>query len=327
MASEPPAGEPIGAPTMADVLAARLRIRPHLDPTPLHQWPGLSELTGADVWVKHETCQPIGAFKVRGGVNLLVSLDPATRARGVACASTGNHGQSVAWAARRFGVAATVVVPEGANPVKVRAIRQLGAQVLAVGRDFDEARQACEARCRADGTRYIHSGDEPLLIAGVATAALEVLEAAPALEVLFVPVGGGTAAAGACLVAAALAPSCQVIGVQAAQAPAAYRSWRAGALLEDRMATAAEGLATRTAFRLPQGILRAHLADFVLVEEAELASAMRAMLEHTRTLAEAAGAAPLAAMLADPQRWRGRRVGLLCTGGNVTLEQLRALLG
>ena len=313
-------------PTMADVLAARARIRPHLLPTPLHDWPGLGELVGARVWVKHENHLPTGAFKVRGGVNLLACLDPATRALGVVAASTGNHGQSVAWAARRFGVAATVYAPAGANPVKVAAMRQLGATVVLSGRDFDDAREACEARSRRDGSRYIHSGDEPLLIAGVATATVEVLEAEPDLEVLIVPVGGGTGAAAACLAARALAPELEVIGVQSEAAPAAHDSWRQGRLVEAPMATAAEGLATRTAFDLPQRILRAHLDDFVLVTEAQLRDAMRSMLAHTRNLVEAAGAAPLAAALAHRDRWRGRRVGLMCTGGNVSPEQLSALL-
>ncbi len=311
---------------MADVLQARARIRPHLLPTPLHHWPGLSELTGAEVWVKHENHLPIGAFKVRGGVNLLACLDDDARSRGVTAASTGNHGQSVAWAARRFGVAATVYVPQDANPVKVDAIRRLGATVVAGGRDFDEAREACEGQSRARGSRYIHSGNEPLLIAGVATATCELLEAEPTVEVLIVPVGGGSGAAGACIAAAALAPAIRVVGVQAEAAPAGHRSWTAGHLVEDRMETFAEGLATRTAFELPQRILRERLDDFVLVGEAQLRQAMRAMLLHTRNLVEAAGAAPLAALLADPDRWRGRRIALMCSGGNVSPDQLRALL-
>ncbi|HUY98474.1 MAG TPA: pyridoxal-phosphate dependent enzyme [Verrucomicrobiae bacterium] len=318
--------ERLRPPTITDVLVARARIRPHLLPTPLHRWPGLDQLVQAEVWVKHENHLPTGAFKVRGGVNLVACLDPDARALGVVAASTGNHGQSVAFAAQLFGVAATVYVPQDVNPVKADAIRSLGATVIATGRDFDDARLACEARSRSDGSRYIHSGNEPLLIAGVATATVEMIEAQPDLEVLIVPVGGGSAAAGACIAAKALCPGLEVIGVQAEAAPAAHRSWREGRLREAEMATFAEGLATRTAFALPQAILRQHLDDFVLVSEAQLRCAMRAMLRHTRNLVEAAGAAPLAAAAVLTDRLRGRRVALICSGGNVSYAQLRQLV-
>src|SRR3954447_1344447 len=149
----------------------------------------LDAVAGTEVWVKHENHQPVGAFKVRGGVNLVSRLSADERARGVVAASTGNHGQSVAWAAERFGVRATVVVPEGANPVKVSSMRALGAEVILAGADFDEARQHCEALAAREGFRYVHSGDEPLLIAGVATATLEILEEQPAVDVIVVPVG------------------------------------------------------------------------------------------------------------------------------------------
>ena len=314
-------------PTLRDVLRARRQIRDHLLVTPLHPAPGLSALVGTEVSVKHENHLPTGSFKVRGGVNLLAQLDPATRARGVLAASTGNHGQSVAFAAQLFGAPATVFVPEGANPVKVAAMRQLGATVIATGVDFDDAREACEARAAATGARYIHSGDEPLLIAGVATHTLEILEQDPTVEVIVVPVGGGSGAAGACLAAKAVDPAITVIGVQSAAAPAAHRSWRQGTLVAAPMETFAEGLATRTAFALPQRLLRAHLDDFVLVSDDAIRAAMLAMLEHARTLCEAAGAAPLAAALQLRERLRGRRVALICSGGNVSPAQLRAVLG
>src|SRR5438093_8916390 len=199
-------------PTFADVLAARRQIRPYLHPTPLYSYPALRELVGAEVWVKHENHQPIGAFKVRGGVNLLSRFDAADRAQGVTAASTGNHGQSIAWAAHRFGVRAVICVPEGANPVKVEAIKAWGAELVEHGRDFDEAREHCEELAARHGYRYVHSGNEPLLIAGVATETLEIVEQQPGVDVIVVPVGGGSGAAGACIVARALGRPVEVIG-------------------------------------------------------------------------------------------------------------------
>jgi threonine dehydratase len=312
-------------PDLADVLAARQRIAPYLGATPLYRYPALDALTGAEVWVKHENHQPVGAFKVRGGVNLVSQLGADERQRGVIAASTGNHGQSVAYAADLFGVRAVICMPEQANPVKVESMRALGAEVVFSGRDFDEAREQCEKLATEHGYRYIHSGNEPSLIAGVATSTLEILEAEPATEVIVVPVGGGSGAAGACVVARAVRPSIEVIGVQSEAAPAAYRSWRAGTLVEDTTSTFAEGLATRTAFELPQRILRDLLDDFVLVSEDALKSATRVMIEKTRNLVEPAGAAALAAVLAAPRRFAGRKVAVVCSGGNISPAQLTAL--
>src|SRR5215217_761601 len=202
-------------PDFPDVLRAQRQIRPYLARTPLHRYPAVDTLIGADVYIKHENYQPVGAFKVRGGMNLISQLDQAERERGVIAASTGNHGQSVAYAARQFGVQARIVVPEGANPGKVAAMQGMGAEVIFHGANFDEARQHCEALAATHGYRYIHSGDEPLLIAGVATGPLEMLEDMPDLAAILVPVGGGSGAAGACIVAHAVNPALEVIGVQA----------------------------------------------------------------------------------------------------------------
>ena len=307
------------------MLAARQRITPYLRPTPLYHYPALEMLTGAPVWVKHENHQPVGAFKVRGGVNLVSQLAPADRRRGVSTASTGNHGQSVAYAANLFGVHAVICVPEQANPVKVESMQALGAEVIFHGQDFDEAREHCEKQASEHGYRYIHSGNEPSLIAGVATCTLEILEARPDTEVIVVPIGGGSGAAGACVVAKAIRPSIEVIGVQSEAAPAAYRSWQARALVPDATSTFAEGLATRTAFELPQQILWALLDDFVLVSEDALRTATRLMIEKTRNLVEPAGAASLAAVLGAPERFAGRKVSIVCSGGNISPAQLAAL--
>lgn len=316
----------IEPPVFTDVLAARAVIGRHLRRTPLASYPSLDALLGARALVKHENQQPTGAFKVRGGVNLVSSLSDDERTRGVIAASTGNHGQSVAYAARLFGVRAVCVVPLGANHAKVSAMQDLGAEVVFHGRDFDEARERCEGLARERGMRYVHSGDEPLLIAGVSTIALEIFEDAPEVETIVVPVGGGSGAAAACLVAKTLNPRVEVIGVQAERAPAAYKSWRAKELLTDSMETEAEGLATRTAFGLPQRMMWEMLDDFVLVSEEEIRRGVALYVEHARSLAEGAGAASLAAALKLRERLAGRTVALVLSGGNITVEQLRRAL-
>ena len=313
-------------PTLADVLEARRRISPHLRPTPLYGYAGLNELLGAEVFVKHENHQPVGAFKVRGGVNLISQLSPEDRRRGVIAASTGNHGQSIAYAARLFGVRATICVPEDANPIKVASIRGLEGEVVFHGRDFDDAREHAEELARERGSRYVHSGNEPLLIAGVATETLEILEEQPKIDVIVVPIGGGSGAAGACIVAKAINTSVRVIGVQSYAAPAAFRSWREQRLVEDRTNTFAEGLATRTPFELPQRILWRWLDDFVLVSDDEIRAAQAVMIDTTRNLIEAAGAAPLAGALRLGPELASKRVALIASGGNATRAQLLELL-
>ena len=313
-------------PEFKDVLLAQCRIRPYLPRTPLHSHPAVNQLVGTEVYIKHENYQPVGAFKVRGGINLISQLSSEERKRGVISASTGNHGQSVAYAAGKFGVQARIVVPEKANPGKVAAIQGMGAKVIFHGAVFDEARLHCEALARERGYRYIHSGDEPLLIAGVATEVLEMLEDQPDLQVIFIPVGGGSGAAGACIVAQAVNHEIRVVGVQSEASPAAYQSWKQKKMVEAPNRTIAEGLATGTAFSLPQAILWEYLKDFILLPDAEILRAMTWMVERAHTLAEAAGAAPLAAAYHLREELKGKKVGLICSGGNVSLEQLKQAL-
>jgi threonine dehydratase len=313
-------------PTFADVLRARKTLAPYLKPTPLYAYKSLDDLIGAEVRVKHENHHPIGAFKIRGGINYMAHLPAEARARGVITASTGNHGQSIAYAARLFGVRAVVAMPNGANPVKVEAIRNFGAEIHFVGRDFDDCREYVQATAEQEGLRFISSGDEPLLIAGVGTHTLEIVEDWPDVEVVIVPVGGGSGASGACLVAKALTPAIEVIAVQSEAAPAAYLSWKERRWVEAQNETFAEGLATRTPFDMPQAILRRDLDDFVLVSEAELQAATLLAIEKTRNLVEGAGAAGLAAALKLRDRLQGRRVALIVTGGNLTLAKLREML-
>lgn len=313
-------------PTFLDVLRAKQNIAPYLPRTPFFKYPALDATAGLDLHVKHENYQPIGAFKVRGGINLISQLSDDEKKRGVISASTGNHGQSIAYAARLFHVPATIVVPENANPVKVDAMRALGANMVFHGPDFDAAREHCEALAEEKHLRYVHSGNEPLLIAGVGTYTLELLEDVPDIDVIVVPIGGGSGAAGACIVAKTINPNIRVIGVQAEKAPAAYKSWQSRSLVEDTNATFAEGLATRTAFALPQRILWDLLDDFILVGEESMRDAIVMFLQKAKTLAEGAGASSLAGALQLRDQLEGKQVALILSGGNITPEQLRTVL-
>ncbi len=314
-----------GEPSFADVLAARDFLAAYLRPTPLIRREALNRALGLDVWLKCENLLPTAAFKVRGGLNL-IGRDPTAKA-GVIGASTGNHGQSLSYAGGVFDVPVTIVVPNGANPLKVAAMRANGATIVEHGNDYDDAREECERRAAATRTRYVHSGNEPFLIAGVATAALEVLSERPDVDVFIVPVGGGSGAAGAALVAKTLRPEMTVVGVQAEGASAAYRAWRDRApRTTERAATFADGLATRTSFDLPQRMLAALLDDFVLVTDDELYSAMRLLLVEGHVVAEGAGAAPVAAARRFADRFSGKRVVCWVSGGNATADSLRRAL-
>ncbi len=312
-------------PSLRDVIAARLNVYRHLKPTPLHCYPGLGELIGAKVWVKHENHQPVGAFKVRGGLNLVAQLSEKERAAGLYTASTGNHGQSIAFAARAYGVHATIAVPEGANPGKVAAMRGLGAEVAFHGPDFDSAREWVMGIAATRGGRYV-GPTEGLLIHGVGTYALEILEDLPEVDAIIVPVGAGSGVCATGIVAKTINPGIQVIGVQSAQAPAIQMSWASGKPVSADMSTVAEGLATRVPFENTQRIMRRYLDDFVLVEDTAIEDAILLLLEHTHNLAEGAGAAALAAAIKLKSRLAGKNVVLVMSGGNLSVDQLRRLL-
>lgn len=313
--------------SLADVLRARQAIAPYLRPTPVLEPAELGEALGCSVSLKCENMQPTRSFKVRGGIHLISTLSDDERARGVLAVSTGNHAQSVAYAARLFRVPATIYMPEDANPLKMAATRRLGARVVQSGHDFDAAKEAAESFAAQAGLRYIHSGNEPFLIAGVATAALEWLEATPDLETLFIPLGGGSGVLGAAIVAHAINPAIRVIGVQSQGAPAVYRSWKEGRRIEtDAVHTFAEGLATRRPFELTLAWLPRLVDDVMLVSDAELRAAIRLLFATTRQVAEGAGAAALAALCQRRQELAGRRVGLMLSGGNLTDRQVREIL-
>jgi len=278
------------------------------------------------VYIKHENHLPTGAFKTRGGINLIYNLNRKQRHRGVVTASTGNHALSIVYASNLFNVPVTIVMPEKSNPTKVKAIKSMGAQIVFFGRIFDESKDYAEKLAGERRARFIHPANEPDLIAGVGTYALEIFEEVPNLDVIIVPVGGGSGASGCCIVTEAVNPECQVIGVQAAMASAAYLSWKGGKIVKDKMETEAEGLATEIGYELTQEILQDYLADFVLVSEEEMVQAILLIMELIRNMAEEAGASPLAAALKIKERIKGKSVALVLSGGNISMNRLRKIL-
>ncbi|WP_394828538.1 threonine/serine dehydratase [Pendulispora albinea] len=312
-------------PTFTDALQARRVLHDRLTPTPMWSYPGLDAVLGANVHVKHENVQPVGAFKVRGGITLLSSMSEEHRRRGVVSYSTGNHAQSVAYAARIFGVPCCIVMPERANPEKVRAVRALGSDVVLEGATVDECSSVAVRVAGERGMRLVQP-DEPELIAGVSTCYMEIFERVPDLDAVVVPVGSGTGAAAACLMAAAMAPRCRVIAVQSEASPAGHESFRQGKCVSHSNRTVAEGLATGRGFVLPQEIVRGKLSDFLLVSDAAIRSAQRLMMTHAHTMAEGAGAAAVAAVLARPDLFADRKIAVVCSGGNASAAEMAEVL-
>jgi len=313
-------------PTLRDVYRAKKTIAPHIPRTPLHYSAGLSEMLDAEIYLKHDEYLPLGAFKGRGGINLLANLTDEEKERGLITASTGNHGQSVASACRLFGVRITIGLPENANPNKVAAMQALGAELIFHGDTFDAARLHCELLAKEEGYRLVHPVNDPFLIAGVATQALETIEDLPDVQVLMVPLGGGSGVSGACIVAKGIDPSIEVLAVQSEQAPAGYLSWKKGEIVEAEMTTFAEGVATGSGYELAQEIIRGLLDDFLLVSDDDIRRAIGTLVEKAHTLAEGAGATALAGAIKHPEKIRGKRVAVTVSGANITVDQLRQSL-
>jgi len=317
-----------GAVHFDDIIAARRLLAKRLTPTPLVTHPLLSQRLGCQVSVKLENAQALGSFKIRGGLNFVASLDAADRQRGLVTATRGNHGQSLAYAAQLFKTRCTVFVPTGNNPDKNAAMTALGAEVLTSGHDFDSAWTAAEEFSRRNGARAVHPSCEPTLIAGYATVAIEIIEQAlQPFDSVFVPVGGGSLAAGMGLVFKALSPHTRLVGVQAANAPALCRAFHSGQMLEAPVAeTIADGLATRVPSANTVAILRETLDDLIEVDEAELHTAIRCYADTLHQLAEGAGAAALAGASRMRRRIASQRVGLVLSGGNITSSMLLSVL-
>jgi threonine dehydratase len=316
-------------PTFEDIVAAREFISPYLPKTPLVRVAKLSEELGCDYYVKLENLLPTGAFKVRGGVNLVgnefsTGSDRVT----LVSASTGNHGQSIAYAGRLFGAPVIIYAPtENVNEAKMQAMRDLGAEVRLHGRDVDEARLECERVARAEGFRYVHFANEPKLIAGVGAIGLEIFEDLPDVDVIIAPAGGGSCASGNCIVANKLNPRVRVIAVQSEAAPAMWHAWRNRTLDPyPTMETVHEGLGTRVPFELTNKILWELLDDFLVVTDEEINEAIVVLARHAKQVAEGAGAASLAAAIKLRDRLRGKKVVGVLTGGNIPLERFRKLM-
>ncbi len=303
--------------TLADIEAASRHVYAAMPPTPQQQWPLLAVRAGCDVWVKHENHTPTGAFKVRGGLNLLAQLVVRDQALpGVISATRGNHGQSLAFAARRHGAHCVIVVPEGNSPGKNAAMRAFGAELIEHGRDFDEAREYAGLLAGERRLRFV-GPFEPELVAGVATYALEFLRAIGDLHTVFVPIGCGSGICGLIAARDALGLATRIIGVVSTEASAYAQSFRRRTAIETATAiTIADGMAVRVPVPAALDIIWRGAHDVVEVTDAEVEAAMRAYLDDAHQLTEGAGAAPLAALLKTPDR-AGRRMGVILTGGNI----------
>jgi len=315
-------------PTFNDILAAREFVGQYLPKTPLVRSRNLSEILDCDYYLKCENLQPVGAFKVRGGINLVGTAPDQEREVGLVSASTGNHGQSIAYAGRLFGARVIIYAPaENVNQTKMEAMRDLGAEVRLHGRDFDEARLEAERIARQEGHRYVHSANEPALIAGVGTIGLEIFDDLADVDVIIVAAGGGSCASGNCIVARQINKRVRVIAVQSEQAPAMWHAWKTRTLDPyPTMETEHEGLATRVPFELTNQILWDLLDDFVLVSDQEINHAIRLLAQHAKQVAEGAGAASLAAAIKLGDQLRGKKVVGILSGGNIPLDRFAAIM-
>ena len=317
-------------PTFADIVAAREAISEFLPKTPLVRLNKISDMLQCDYYAKLENLQPTGAFKVRGGINLVRNEVRAGDRKPITLitASTGNHGQSIAYAGRLFGARVIIYAPtENVNESKMQAMRDLGAEVRLHGRDFDEARLEVERLAREEGYRYVHSANEPLLIAGVGTISAEIFEDLADVDVIIAPAGGGSCASGACIAARELNPNVKVFAVQSDAAPAMWHAYQNRSLDPyPTMQTAHEGLATRVPFELTNKILWTGLTDFLLVSDEEINDAIRILAREAKQVAEGAGAASLAGALELRDTLRGKKVVGILTGGNIPPDRFAKLL-
>lgn len=311
--------------TLADVEAAGRTIAGAILETDCDKSRTLSEMFGNEIWLKFENLQFTASFKERGALNRLSALRQEERRRGVIAMSAGNHAQGVAYHARRLGIPATIVMPEGTPMVKVENTRRLGAEVILDGPTLEESAAFAVAHGAERGLTFIHPYDDPLVIAGQGTIAPEMLRAVPELETLVVPIGGGGLISGIAVAAKALKPSIRIIGVQAALYPSMYNRIK-GASLPVRGDTLAEGIAVKSPGVLTEAMIRRYVDDIVLVSEADLERAVSLLITIEKTVVEGAGAAGLAALIADPRRCRGQKVGLVLCGGNIDTRLLASVL-
>ena len=310
---------------LSDIEAAQRALAGQVVRTPMLAAPKLSELTGAQVFIKYENLQVTNSFKDRGAFVKLSSLTKDERANGVIAMSAGNHAQAVAYHARRLGIAATIVMPVTTPFVKVEATKAYGAKVLLDGETVAEAQARAEQEAQANRLTFVHPYDDEKIIAGQGTIALEMLEDVPDLDVIVIPIGGGGLIAGNAIAARERRPQIEIVGVEAALYPSMYNALR-GETRQIGGPTLAEGIAVKNVGKLTLPIVRELVADVLLADEAHLERAVNAYLTLQKTMAEGAGAAGLAAMLAMPERFRGKRVGLILCGGNIDPRILASIM-
>jgi threonine dehydratase len=313
------------AVTMADIRAAHERIAPSIVRTPTLYSRTLSQLTGANVWLKFENLQFTAAYKERGALNKLLQLTDEERARGVIAASAGNHAQGLAYNARRLGIPCTIVMPKPTPTVKVQQTQGHEAEVIMFGERFDDAQAHAYEIAAERKLVFVHPFDDPAIIAGQGTVAVEMLEDVPEIDTLAIPIGGGGLISGCAIAARAINPAIDVVGVQAELYPSMYAKL-AGVDLPCEGDTLAEGIAVKHPGKITFGIVKALIEDIVLVSERELERSVALLLQIEKTVVEGAGAAGLAALLAHPQRFAGRNVGLVLCGGNIDTRLLANVL-
>jgi len=308
--------------SISEVVRSRSVVRNFVKPTQLLYYEGLSRLIGAHIYVKHENHNPTGTFKIRGGTNLMYHLKQRD-IEGVITFSTGNHGLSIATAARWFGLNAVIVVPENNNPVKNRAIIESGAELVEAGRTFEEASQKVDQLCQERSLYFAHPANEPLLINGVGTEFLEIIEELPDIDVMIVPIGAGSEAAAAIITLRAFRQDIDVIAVQAKNSPAAYNSWLGKEVCQAPNSTFAGGFATGKAYEVPFEIYKDGLDEFMLITEDEIYDAIGLSLYYTHNLSEGAGASTIMASYRIRERLKGKNVVLQMSGCNASPEEIR----
>jgi threonine dehydratase len=312
---------------MLEIFKARRNVEQVLKKTHLTYHKRLSDDLGASIYVKHENHLPTNSFKVRGAANFMAQVSPEIQKRGIVVSTRGNHGMAVAWAAQERNIFCNVVVPENNSPDMNAAILSYGAQLIEQGSDFYETQNYCEELSESTGYYYLRQGNEPLLINGIATMGLEIFEELPDVEVVIMPLGGGTGCAALAKVIEGINPKVELIGVQAQRMPSFYESWRQGKkVIVPAAHTVAEGLAARSVFDTPYFILKDRIKDVVLLSEEELLEGVRLALRYTQNLAEVAGAAALAAAFKIKSELAGRKVVTVMTGGNMALSRLAQIL-
>lgn len=314
------------APTLADIREAAARIRGQVVHTPCQRSEVLSKITGADIWLKFENFQFTASFKDRGACNKLLQLGPAERQAGVCTMSAGNHAQAVAHRATQLGIKSTIVMPKTTPFSKVRSTRDLGAEVILQGKTLADSQDWLEANLRHKGLTLVHPYDDPLIMAGAGTCGLEMMEAVPELDTLVIPIGGGGLFAGCAIAAHGLNPGVRMVGVETAGYCSAYAAIQEDPSLVKGGSTIAEGIAVKYIGKLTLPVIRQHAAELARVEDAQIEKALGLLVNVEKVVVEGAGAAALAAVLADPAKYAGRKVGLVVTGGNIDPRLLASVL-